>query len=342
MWTVVIVVASVLVGLFVLITIAAIAMHNKAFAVKIYTREQFVNSVDSFEGLSRQRVEYTGNRGQKLVGHWYTVGDNQHAVLVFAHGFGCGGHTVHMSIYHYFAQRGYAVFAYDVTGCDESATRNVGTFPQGVADMDYALRQAKASQYGALPIVTMGHSWGGYSVGSVLEYHPDVVAVAMMAAVNSSTHQLMGGLSSKLGIFAHILAPGLKIAEWLKAGKYCRSSCVRGMAKSNATCMVIHSDDDDTVPKAFSYDVVYRVHHNRPNTVFMPLEGRGHGFVFNTQGTRDYYVELGHVGSAYFSRNGSGDTLGDVQIDHSRYFELDQQYFADILAVYEEAIAKAQ
>ncbi len=335
-----IVVASIIAVLIILLMVVTIKFHNKAFGCKIFTRPAFVNSVDMYPGLSRERVEYTGSKGHKLVGHWYTATEQQHAVLVFAHGFGCGGHTVHMSVLNYFAQKGYAVLAYDATGCDESASCDVGTFPQGVADMDYALRQAKASKYGKLPIVTMGHSWGGYSVGSVLEYHPDVVAVAMMAAVNSSGHQLIGGMSQKLGKMAYVFAPFLKFAERLKCGKYCRSSCVRGMSKSNATCIVLHSSDDETVPVPFSYDIVYKHHKNRPNTVFVPLEGRGHGFVFNTDACRDYYEQVGKVSSCYFSRNGSGDTLGELDIDKSRYFEIDTEYFDNILAIYEEAIAK--
>ncbi len=337
---VLIVLASVIAFLALLILIFTIRFHNKAFACKIYTRPEFVNTLDMYPGLARQRIEYTGNKGQKLVGHWYTVGDNQHAVMVFAHGFGCGGHNVHMSVINYFANHGYAVLAYDATGCDESDSIDVGTFPQGVADMDYALRQAKASQYGSLPIVTMGHSWGGYSVGSALEYHPDVVAVAMMAAVNSSGDLVVGGLSKKMGKMAHMFAPFLRVAEWLKSGKYCRSSCVRGMAKSSATCIVLHSADDDTVPKPFSYDVIYKYHKNRPNTVFVPLEDRGHGFVFNTQGTRDYYIELGSIGSCYFSRNGVAQPIEKLDVDKSRYFEIDVEFFDNILAIYEDAIAK--
>ncbi len=342
MWIAIIVLASIVVLLAVLMLAMMIVMHNKAFGVKIYTRPAFVHNVDMFDGLSAERVEYTGSKGHKLVGCWYTAGDSQHAVLVFAHGFGCGGHTVHMTIFNYFAQRGYAVFAYDATGCDESDSREVGAFPQGVADMDYALRQAKASKYGSLPIVTMGHSWGGYSVGSVLEYHPDVVAVAMMAAVNSSADQLMSAMTTKMGKVSYIFIPFMKIAEWLRCGKYNRSSCVRGMSKSDATCIVLHSSDDDTVPIAFSYDKIFKAHEHRANTVFVPLEGRGHGFVFNTQVTRDYYVETGNYGSCYFSKNGSGDTREPVDIDLSKYFDLDIEFFDNILAIYEEAIAKIQ
>lgn len=337
-----IVIASIIALLVILLLIFTINFHNKAFACKIFTRPAFVSSVDMYPSLSRERVEYKGNKGQVIVGHWYTTTQQQHAVLVFAHGFGCGGHTVHMSALNYFAQKGYAVLAYDATGCDESATRDVGSFPQGVADMDYALRHAKASKYGKLPIVTMGHSWGGYSVGSVLEYHPDVVAVAMMAAVNSSGDQLMAGMTKKMGKKSYIFKPFLKVAEWLHAGKYNRSSCVRGMSKSDATCIVIHSMDDATVPVPFSYDIVYKHHKNRPNTVFVPLDGRGHGFVYNSDACREYYEQVGKVSSCYFSRKGCGDTLGELDIDKARYFEIDTEYFDRVLAIYEEAIAKWQ
>ncbi|GFI19069.1 hypothetical protein IMSAGC009_04249 [Lachnospiraceae bacterium] len=92
---------------------------------------------------------------------------------VMAHVFGGGGHNSYMDCVNYFACHGYYVFSYDATGNDESEGEGVGGLPQGVIDLDYAITFVEESgKFPSLPIVLFGHSWGGYSVSSVLTYPP--------------------------------------------------------------------------------------------------------------------------------------------------------------------------
>ena len=76
---------------------------------------------------------------QKLMGYMYSSGENQHGIIVIAHGFGGGGHNSYMDCANYFAHHGYYVFAYDATGNDESEDEGVGGLPQGVIDLEYAI-----------------------------------------------------------------------------------------------------------------------------------------------------------------------------------------------------------
>lgn len=69
----------------------------------------------------------------------YSVGENQHGIIIMAHGFGGGGHNSYMDCADYFVNHGYLVFAYDATGNDESGGEGVGGLPQGVIDLDYAI-----------------------------------------------------------------------------------------------------------------------------------------------------------------------------------------------------------
>jgi len=95
-----------------------------------------------------------------LTGYKYYREDTEiNGLVVLAHGFG-GGQRNYMHISNYFASNGYAVFAYDATGNDESEGEAVGSLPQSVVDLDYALRFVKSnSDFAGLPIALWGHSW---------------------------------------------------------------------------------------------------------------------------------------------------------------------------------------
>lgn len=314
-----------------------LAMYHKVFGRKIHTNKAFYNYIEQFDGLDVEQFDFAGNKGQKLAGCWYTKQMPHHALVVMAHGFGVGGHNSYMTVIDYFTSRGYVVLAYDATGCDNSDSRVVGSFVQGVADLDHAIKHAKTSQYNNLPIVLIGHSWGGYSVGSVLEYHPDVVACTMVSAVNSSSSQIVGSSYSKLGILSYLSSPLIVICDHILAGKYGRSSCIRGMSKSNAHCMVIHSHDDKIVTFRHNYQPIFKAHHNRPNTQFIEFDDRGHGMIFNTLAARQYQQQLGiHPGSVL--PNYKVDTTG-LNIDKNRFFEIDTSIFDMVNNMFEQAIA---
>ena len=154
----------------------AMSVYNDNFGKRFTTGEIYAFRVEDFDGLSCEKYTFTSDKGQKLTGYkYYRSSESPKGMVVIAHGFGGGGHRSYMNIADYFAGNGYWVFAYDATGNDESEGDVVGGLPQGIIDLDYALRFVK-SEFEGLPIVLWGHSWGGYSVGSVTKLHPDVKA----------------------------------------------------------------------------------------------------------------------------------------------------------------------
>ena len=160
----------------------SIIIYNESFNVRYETQESYMHKLEEFEGLSRTKYQFSSNKGQMLTGYMYYVGekdkefsDNYKGIIVMSHGFGGGGHNSYMDCANEFAQNGYLVFAFDVTGCDESEGKAVGGLPQGVIDLRYAISFVEENKdFPDLPIFLFGHSWGGYSVCSVLKYHPEV------------------------------------------------------------------------------------------------------------------------------------------------------------------------
>ncbi len=262
-----------------------------AFSVKVYndninqrfeTYEPYRFSVEGFEGLQRTKYEFPSDKGQMLTGYMYSAGEDQRGIIVIAHGFGGGGHNSYMDCADYFARHGYYVFAYDATGNDESEGDGVGGFPQGVIDLDHAISFIEESgSFPDLPVGLFGHSWGGYSVCSVLTYHPEVKAVIECCGCNRSSDLFEAGGKQEAGDIIYTMMPFIKLHEWLKYGKYAVNTAMDGFAASEAAVMIVHSVDDDVVPIEYGYDLYYDHYRNDPRFAFVRFEDKGHNDIFN-------------------------------------------------------------
>ena len=255
--------------LFIVLSIVAILMiagdwtlsvmvYNENFNQRFESYKPLMLYVDDFDGLQRTKYEFTSNKGQKLVGYMYSWGENQRGIIVMAHGFGGGGHNSYMDCANYFARHGYYVFSYDATGNDESEGEGVGGLPQGVIDLDYAITFVEESEnFENLPIVLFGHSWGGYSVCSVLTYHPEVKAVIACSGFNASPNLFEAEGKKQVGNGIYLMLPFVKLHERLQYGEYALNTAMDGFSKSNAAVMIVHSFDDEVVPAEYGYEIYY-------------------------------------------------------------------------------------
>ena len=238
--------------------------------------------VEDFEGLKRTKYTFPSDKGQMLTGYCYHSGSNPHGIIIIAHGFGGGGHNSYLDCINYFAQHGYVVFAYDATGNDESEGEGIGGFPQGVIDLDYAISFVEDSgNFPDLPIGLFGHSWGGYSVCSVLTYHPEVKAVIACCGANSSSNIFEVGGKKEAGNRIYAMMPFVKIHEWMKYGKYATNTAMDGFKASDAAILIAHSEDDETVPIQYGYDLYYQKYKSDPRFTFLRFQDKGHSYFFD-------------------------------------------------------------
>ena len=268
----------------------SLGLYAIYFGGRFETNKYNMNYVENFDGLERTRYEFTSDKGQTIVGYMYSAGDIQKGIIVLAHGYGGGGHNSYMPSINYFAQNGYYVFAYDATGNDESGGKGIGGVPQGLIDLNYAISFVEDSgNFPDLPIGLFGHSWGGYSVSNVLNYHPEVEAVIECSGPNSSSDLVEGGGTKVIGPVVKVLMPVIKIYERAKYGDYATSSALEGFASTDAEIMVVHSSDDNIVPIEYGYDIYYEVYKDDPRFTFVRLEGKGHNMFLNVKNNAELY-----------------------------------------------------
>lgn len=281
-----IILVAVLLVLFLLVIPAvSLLIYGTVFGVRYQTSSADALSVESFPGLIMERRDFKSDKGQLLAGYFYQrEGMEPKGVVIMAHGIGGGGHNPYMISANNFTENGYYVFAYDATGNDNSEGKKVGGLPQGVIDLDHAISYVESSEtFDGLPILLFGHSWGGYSVTSVLNEHPEVAAVCSVAGFNRSSDLLEAQGREMIGSAIDLMIVYLKIYEKLKFGKYAVQTGMEGFEKSDAAVMVVHSENDTTVPIQYGYDIYYEKYSNDPRFLFVRYKDKGHNNILSME-----------------------------------------------------------
>ncbi|MCR5585371.1 MAG: lysophospholipase [Lachnospiraceae bacterium] len=266
----------------------SVSIYNDNFDQRFESYEPLKLYVEDFDGLNRTKYTFASDKGQILTGYLYTADEEPQGLIVLAHGFGGGGHNSYMDVANFFAQNGYAVFAYDATGNDESEGDGVGGLPQGVIDLDAALTFVE-KEFPDLSIGLFGHSWGGYSVCNVLRYDHDIKAVISCSGFNRSSDLFESEGKKQAGAAIYLLLPFVKIHEFVKYGKTAVSTAMDGFKDSDANVLILHSADDNVVPIEYGYDIYYEKYKEDPRFSFIRLENKGHNYVYNDQ---EYVNEL--------------------------------------------------
>lgn len=324
----------------------SVYIYESNFGERYETYAPTAFHISDFKGLAVSECTFPSNSGQKLEGYLYSKGDDEKkGVVVIAHGLGGGGHNTYMDIADYFASNGYFVFAYDATGNDKSEGDSVRGLPQGVIDLDYALRYVKAdTQMKDLPIVLFGHSWGAYSVSSVLNLHPDVKAVVSGAGFNRSMDMIEAEGRNIMGDGISVMLPYVSLYESIKFGKYADYSALDGFENSDADIMVIHSSDDTVVPPQYGYDRYIEKYENDSRFVFIRLEDYGHNGVFQSGASRAYWKQFNQDFEQYVASLETELTAEikaeyiNAHLDKSKAYGLDTELLGKILAFYDKSI----
>lgn len=309
---------------------------------------------EDYPDLEVTEYSFPSDKGQMLAGSLFRCGRDQRGIVILAHGFGGGGFNSYMDVADYFAEHGYYVFGYDATGCDGSEGEGVGGMPQGVIDLDYAIRFVEnCGDIPDLPIVLFGHSWGGYCVLSVLSWHPEVQAVIECCGFNRSSDmfEVQGKKQAGEGIYA--MLPFCRLYEWMKFGKYASGTAMDGIEQAKDTAILcLSSDDDEMVPLEYGYQKFYDAYKDDPRFTFILLHGRGHSYVYNDQAymnefnagfdewvrTLDYDPEAQENQERFIADKADYIT---AHLDHARWSHtLDQQLFSRFLDFFDSHLAE--
>lgn len=205
----------------------------------------------NFDNLNAHPISFKSDSGQTLNGFLYSGAkiDKYKALIVFSHGMGAG-HLAYTTEINYFAQKGYLVLAYDNTGTCESEGKKLKGFAQGVIDLKHAIKYVSTrDDLKELPLLLLGHSWGGYSVCNVAALSPDVEIKGIVAF--SPFHSLNRLLSDmvKMKTKANIrfMSPFLDIVNLINFGKVGILRSCETISNNQIPTLVMHGGNDMTI-----------------------------------------------------------------------------------------------
>lgn len=186
----------------------------------------------------------------------------------------------------------------------------------------------------------MGTAGGGYSVGNVLNCHPDVKVAVLVAGFDRSTDLFEQQGESILGFGIKLFMLYVSLYERLKFGKYATYSAIDGFVCTDAGIMIIHSKDDTTVLLKNRYDKFYNVYNSNARFSFIEYEDRGHNYIYYSVAAKSYRDQLNTDYTAYVEANG-GEYNAEIKaefmekyLDKSKYYEFDYDLLGRILDFY--------
>ncbi len=345
------IIICILIILLLLPMVGLIIIYEQFFGRRYETHAPLAFHMDDFPDLRRAFHPFPSNKDQTLAGYlYYTENTQPKGIIVISHGLGGGGHNSYMDCADFFAHNGYYVFAYDATGNDESEGKNAVGLSQGLIDLDHALSYIQSQDsFRDLPILLFGHSWGGYSVGNVLNYHPEIKAVVSICGFNQASDLIKAQGCSMLGPVRGLMTPYIKIYEYLKFGKYSTSSAMKGFANSDAPVFVIHSQDDTTVPQRYGYDIYYEAYKDSERFTFVHYTDKGHNWIYYSREFLDHVDSLNKAYAQWVKTWPKGLSKAEKLQYSTTYLEenldrnilcngLDEDLFAQIAAFYDSSI----
>ena len=335
-----IIIAVILISQFV----ATIIVYESIFNYRCTSDIYIMPNMNDYPNLNRKRYEFNTIKNNKLVGYLYSNSlVEEKGVVVFAHGLGNGGQIGYLEIYDYLSSNGYYVFAYDATGNDESEGRSVSGLPQGIMDLDSAINFVKTiEEVNDLPLMLMGFSFGGFSVSNVVGYHDEVKAVVAIAGWNESLNLIEYKSSQYVGSFSKVLLPFVSLYEKIKYGKYASFKAMESFSKTDAKIMIVHSEDDLSVPIEYGYYKYYEKYKSDERFIFKYYTDRGHTGVYYSDEGRKYYKNFVNQLNDYKIDNPDvEDVLKyiNANLDRKKLInKLDYDLFDEIIELYDSCL----
>ena len=193
----------------------------------------------------RREVSFLSGKN-RLKGYVYGE-DNKKALLVFCHGIWSGPEEYLMMLT-WFVDQGYQVFTYSNTSYNGSQGKWAKGLFQSPLDLNAALNYIESQEtFQGLPILLLGHSWGGFAVTSGLSFHPEVEGVAALSGFNqplemsdSVAHKMFGRISILFTLPSHVI-------NRILFPKYMGLTAVKGINHTQAPVLLVHGTNDDFI-----------------------------------------------------------------------------------------------
>lgn len=178
----------------------------------------------------------------------YVYGEaNSKGLVVISHGLGSGSEGYFAETL-FFIDQGWRVLAFDNTGSYRSDGARTRGISQSLLDLNAAFDFiAGEDSLKNMPVFLFGHSWGGYATTAILNWHPEVKAVASMSGFASPREALFDFAENKTSIFGILGFPFFWGYHCLLFQDNANISAIEGINSSGVPVLLIHGTEDKTL-----------------------------------------------------------------------------------------------
>jgi pimeloyl-ACP methyl ester carboxylesterase len=311
------------------------ASHTK------FTSNYIWSEIDQDKYSREEFFFYSGTN--KLQGFLYGATHNK-GLVVISQGLG-GTADSYFPLIIYFVDHGWRVFAFNNTGVSGSEGDGTQGLYQSAIDLDAALTFIeKEKQFSSLPVMLLGHSWGGFAVCAVLNYPHQVNAVVSFAGYNSGRQVLDEIGFASAGKKFNMVKSHLRKIETQRFGGAVHLTAVDGINKTNIPVMIIQCVDDDFIRAETTSIYAHREKITNPNVQIIFKEGEdasGHNRVWASKEQQAYMKWVNTNWKAYYQENNKNVSLiqwaEEVKFDKKLANELDASLMQRINEFFEQA-----
>lgn len=314
-------------------------IYQESFGEPVETPDALAYPFDEFPEMNVEEFVIERDDNQDLYTYLMTSendGVDPSALIVLSPGLG-GAAEFYTPLIDYLVQSGYNVLTYDPSGHDKTAEADgegFGSFSQGMKDADDVLTYVNENHedFDSLPIVAMGHSWGGYSLGGALEWHPEINVAVLFAAFDRPGLLMDAETEAMSGpVFATILKPYYRIYEFINNGKYARQTVVDGVTNAETPTLMLHSEDDEITDGPLSFDIFEEELSSLDWVDIVVDEDRGHSFLYYGENDRDFFAPFDTIDESEIEAQSEG-------FERPSSVEIDEEYMTQVVEFIEENI----
>ena len=285
-----------------------VTMIGSWIAYKRFFRRRFNGNpnlryftAEDFPALKADPVTFAPDRGQILRGFIYSSEKTEpRGLIVFSHGFGAG-HQSYTTEINTLAQAGFAVLAYDGTGCVASDGDCFRGFDQGPIDLKYALRFAaedeRLRRFDC--VVLFGHSWGSFSVMNCAEEKRVTGVVAMCGFISSAAVVAQSAVGQnkkkRARAFWHILFPWLYLLNKTSFGENANKNSLDSLLATKKEVLLMYGEKDNTVYFPNNGAILQEKLKDKKNIRFQSYQDKGHNVYLTCEAEREMNRVFGEI-----------------------------------------------
>lgn len=332
----------------------------------VYTYDRVTN------GMPRQEVNFPSG-DVMLRGYFYQT-NNPKGLVVVCHGIHSGADD-YLPIICYMWKNGYDVFSFNYRGTYESQGDGTRGMSESLVDLDHALNYLEnIPQYGKLPVMLIGHSWGGFAVSSVLSLHTSVKACAVISGFNSgysmiqekgeqyTNHPVAQAAGKVVHMFDNKIAnafadialnspamskPFLDSHQTKLFGDYVNYTGVMGINTSGIPVLVAHGNKDMVISINHQSIFAHKDEITNPNVTWYTGTGSqsGHDSIWHSNAANEYQAKVKKQLKALEKKAGRELTIDEKAnfvsgINHEKFSEINYDLFNKIIKMFDNVAKK--